>query len=75
MRLALMLLAAAPLLYSQGRGPAAPPVAVDAAARAAFIRENYTKFEYHVAMRDGAKLFTSVYIPKDVFTDARTYPS
>jgi predicted acyl esterase len=25
-------------------------------------------------MRDGVKLFTSVYIPKDVFTDGRTYP-
>ena len=25
-------------------------------------------------MRDGVKLFTSVYIPKDVFSDAKTYP-
>ena len=25
-------------------------------------------------MRDGVKLFTSVYVPKDVFTDNRTYP-
>ena len=25
-------------------------------------------------MRDGVKLFTSVYIPKDVFTDSRKYP-
>ena len=55
MRLALMLLAAGPLLYSQGRGAAAPPVAPDAAARAAFIRGNYTKFEYRVPMRDGAE--------------------
>jgi putative CocE/NonD family hydrolase len=39
-----------------------------------FIRENYTKFEYRVPMRDGVKLFTSVYIPKDVFTDERAYP-
>jgi len=44
------------------------------AERAAFIRENYTKFEYRIPMRDGVKLFTSVYIPKDVFSDARTYP-
>jgi hypothetical protein len=42
--------------------------------RTAFIRENYTKFEYRIAMRDGAKLFTSVYVPKDVFSDSRTYP-
>jgi hypothetical protein len=25
-------------------------------------------------MRDGVKLFTSVYVPKDAFTDNRTYP-
>jgi uncharacterized protein len=47
----------------------------DAAARLTFIRENYTKFEYRIAMRDGVKLFTSVYIPKDVFTDGRVSPS
>jgi hypothetical protein len=29
------------------------------------VRSNYTKFEYHVPMRDGVKLFTSVYAPKD----------
>ena len=63
MRSLFLLLAAAPLLYSQ-----------DAAARLAFIRENYTKFEYLVPVRDGVKLFTSVYIPKDVFTDGKTYP-
>ena len=61
-----------------GRGAAAnasQPAAVPSAPnRTAFIRENYTKFEYRVPMRDGAKLFTSVYIPKDVFSDARTYP-
>src|SRR5205823_3292879 len=38
-----------------------------------FVRENYTKFEYRVPMRDGVRLFTSVYIPKDVFTETRTY--
>jgi putative CocE/NonD family hydrolase len=39
-----------------------------------YVRANYTKFEYRVPMRDGVKLFTSVYIPKDVFTDSRKYP-
>ncbi|HTW64626.1 MAG TPA: CocE/NonD family hydrolase [Bryobacteraceae bacterium] len=39
-----------------------------------FIRANYTKFEYRIPMRDRVKLFTSVYIPKDVFTDSRKYP-
>jgi len=41
---------------------------------AAAVRENYSKFEYRIPMRDGVKLFTSVYIPKDVFTDGNTYP-
>jgi putative CocE/NonD family hydrolase len=59
-----------------GQPAAAPPTAVTAAAaaRVLAIRENYTKFEYRVPMRDGVKLFTSVYIPKDVFSDGRTYP-
>ncbi len=30
-----------------------------------FARANYTKFEYRIPMRDGVKLFTSVYVPKD----------
>ena len=34
-------------------------------AQTEFVRSNYTKFEYHMAMRDGVKLFTSVYAPKD----------
>jgi len=57
-----------------GRG--APPAAPQAPAAEglAAVRENYTKFEYRVPMRDGVKLFTSIFIPKDVFTDARTYP-
>ncbi len=40
----------------------------------AFIREQYSKYEYRIPMRDGIKLFTAVYIPKDVASDARTYP-
>lgn len=40
------------------------PVDADADyARA--IREHYTKYEYRVPMRDGVKLFTAVYVPKD----------
>jgi putative CocE/NonD family hydrolase len=31
----------------------------------AWIRENYYKIEKYVPMRDGAKLFTTLYIPKD----------
>lgn len=31
----------------------------------AWIRRHYAKFEYRVPMRDGARLFTSVYVPLD----------
>jgi len=40
---------------------------------AAEIRAGYTKYEFRVPMRDGAKLFTAVYVPKDA-SPARTYP-
>jgi putative CocE/NonD family hydrolase len=36
-----------------------------------YVRAHYTKHEYMVPMRDGVRLFTSVYIPKDT---SRTYP-
>ncbi|HEY4324099.1 MAG TPA: CocE/NonD family hydrolase [Mucilaginibacter sp.] len=32
---------------------------------AAYTVANYTKYEYEIPMRDGKKLFTSVYVPKD----------
>ena len=54
--------------------PQQPPPQRTQAQAVAAVRENYSKFEYRIPMRDGIKLFTSVYIPKDVFTDARTYP-
>src|SRR4051812_4948989 len=46
---------------------AAPAAAADEAA----IKENYTKFEFRIPMRDGVKLFTSVYSPKD---HSKRYP-
>jgi len=36
-----------------------------------YVRSNYTKFEYQIPMRDGVKLFTSVYVPKDT---SQSYP-
>src|SRR6266576_507025 len=46
----------------------------DAAAKsAAEIRARYTKFEFRIPMRDGAKLFTSLYVPKDASPN-KTYP-
>jgi hypothetical protein len=38
---------------------------------AAYTTANYTKYEYQVPMRDGKKLFTSVYVPKD---QSKQYP-
>lgn len=39
--------------------------------RGDYIRANYVKYEYQIPMRDGAKLFTSVYMPAD---DSEKYP-
>lgn len=36
-----------------------------------YIRQNYIKIERMVPMRDGVKLFTSIYLPKD---STKTYP-
>lgn len=38
-----------------------------------WVRANYTKYEYRVAMRDGVRLFTAVYVPKDASV-TNTYP-
>ncbi len=35
------------------------------------VKEHYTKAEYQISMRDGVKLFTSVYVPKDA---SQKYP-
>src|SRR5436309_12338868 len=80
----ILLLSTSGLIHAQGRG--APNAAAQAAAATPapaqpaqspgreFVRENYSKFEYRIPMRDGVKLFTSVYVPKDVFTESRSYP-
>lgn len=36
-----------------------------------YVRSHYTKYEHRIPMRDGKRLFTSVYIPKD---RSQTYP-
>ena len=35
------------------------------------VRARYTKYEYSIPMRDGVRIFTSIYTPKDT---AQTYP-
>jgi putative CocE/NonD family hydrolase len=37
----------------------------------AWLAENYTKFEHLIPMRDGVRLFTRVYVPKD---DSEAWP-
>src|SRR5437868_3265757 len=59
---------------SQTTQPAAAQATPGAGAGAAFVRENYSKYEYRIPMRDGIKLFTSVYVPKDVIAEGKTYP-
>ncbi len=36
-----------------------------------YTRAHYTKYEFRIPMRDGVKLFTSVYVPKDM---SQQYP-
>ncbi len=36
-----------------------------------YIMAHYTKYEYRISMRDGKRLFTSVYTPKDT---SQKYP-
>jgi putative CocE/NonD family hydrolase len=38
---------------------------------AAWLAEHYTQYEHRIPMRDGVRLFTRVYVPKD---DSETYP-
>ena len=43
----------------------------DAPAAKGSLRNGYTKYEYRIPMRDGVRLFTVVYVPKD---SSRSYP-
>ena len=69
--LALSLIAPAPLFAQPAAPLAGPPKPLAGAELKDYIRANYTKYEYQIPMRDGVKLFTAVYVPKD---DAQTYP-
>ena len=48
-----------------------PLIAQEKPPADAYARAHYTKHEFSIPMRDGTKLFTSVYVPKDRST---TYP-
>ncbi|HVR29452.1 MAG TPA: CocE/NonD family hydrolase [Thermoanaerobaculia bacterium] len=42
-----------------------PPASGEASDLAAFIEASYTKYEHRISMRDGKRLHTAVYVPKD----------
>jgi putative CocE/NonD family hydrolase len=68
-----MLSARRPSLYCLGL-VALCCLAWTSAARAqglAEVKAHYTKYEYRIPMRDGKRLFTAVYVPKD---QGKTYP-
>src|SRR5512147_484420 len=49
------------------------PDTTERAADSLFVVANYEKHEYRIPMRDGTKLFTIVYVPRDA-SASRTYP-
>ncbi|MFA6165076.1 MAG: CocE/NonD family hydrolase [Gemmatimonadaceae bacterium] len=51
--------------------PAFAQPQAEAATLAARIRQNYRKLEVRIPVRDGVKLFTSIYVPKDA---SKRYP-
>jgi putative CocE/NonD family hydrolase len=55
-------LAAAGLLAQAGYSQAPAPTPTPAEN---YPKAHYTKYEFRIPMRDGARLFTSVYVPKD----------
>lgn len=70
---ALVLLAFAGPAGAHDQTPKPPPHQGDPAERAELIRSRYTKYEFRIPMRDGARLFTSVYVPVDA-SPSKRYP-
>ncbi|HJZ63253.1 MAG TPA: CocE/NonD family hydrolase [Candidatus Acidoferrum sp.] len=64
----------AAILFCAGIGAAGQAMAQDPPKeppKEDYVKAHYTKYEYRIPMRDGKKLFTSVYVPKD---DSQKYP-
>src|SRR5438270_13602444 len=66
MRLPILFLATSMSLAAQ-----APSAADTAQKQLEYTRAHYTKYDYRIPMRDGVRLFTSVYVPKDA---SQKYP-
>ena len=61
-------LVAAPALFAQ---PPGQNLSDTAQKQLEYTRSHYTKYEYRIPMRDGVRLFTVVYAPKDM---SQPYP-
>ena len=59
------------LLVGSGGASRAQDAAKSEAAKEDYVKAHYTKYEYRIPMRDGKKLFTCVYVPKDA---SQSYP-
>ncbi|GAB3440090.1 CocE/NonD family hydrolase [Massilia solisilvae] len=59
------------LAFGVAHAAAVDAVHADAPAAKRSLRETYTKYEFRIPMRDGVRLFTTVYVPKD---SSRPYP-
>ena len=58
-------------LVTTAAAAGATAAALPEAAAKYSLREHYTKYEYRIPMRDGVRLFTAVYVPKDA---GKRYP-
>ena len=65
-----LLALAAGLALAPATGSAQAP---SRAQDSAFVRQNYTKLDRRITMRDGVKLYTVIYVPKDA-SAATPYP-
>ncbi|MCC3153162.1 CocE/NonD family hydrolase [Hymenobacter sp. BT770] len=52
-------------LLAAGLAASAQAQAPTRAQDSAFVRQNYTKLDRQIVMRDGVKLYTVIYVPKD----------
>lgn len=59
------------LLLFLGLVMACPSLFAQTAADSAYIRQNYTKMDKYITMRDGIRLYCSIYMPKD---QSKKYP-
>ena len=80
--LGLSLLASVVCLWGQSNQPASQPAyqlipqlnedEKKAKELREYIKANYTKHEFLIPMRDGVRLFTSVYTPKNPLSSSRS---